>query len=150
MDSSIASFALVAALVGLILYGIISTVLKNLKFKDSLTKGVNRSTKSGVLVQSYGEEVLADFFHEHKIRFIYDKSTRFSFFQPAAIRPDFYLPDYDVYVEYWGMKGNAAYDKKTTWKKKVYARYHKRLIDIWVPDIKSKRYIKKFQEFGIQ
>lgn len=149
MDSNVTSYLLVAALAALFVYGLVSKFTKDRKFKQSLQKGLDIRTRSGVMVQSHGEEVLANYFHEHKIRFVYDQQTRFSFFQGAAIRPDFFLPDFDVYIEYWGMKGNAEYDQKTKWKKSVYRKYHKRLIDIYVSDIKSERYIKKFQEFGI-
>jgi hypothetical protein len=149
LDSDIGSYILVAALAGLLIYGLVSKLLKDRQFKQSLQKGLSIPTKSGVTVQSHGEEVLANYFHDHRITFVYDLPARFSIFQAVSIRPDFYLPDYDVYIEYWGMKGNAAYDKKTEWKRKVYRKYGKRLIDIYVSDIKSKGFVNKIKGFGI-
>lgn len=34
--------------------------------------------------------------------------------------PDFYLPDYGMIIEYFGVHGNAEYDRRTEHKMKVY------------------------------
>ncbi len=60
----------------------------------------------------------------------------FSFFQFSRIRPDFYLIDYDIYIEYWGMAGNEDYDSKTEWKKSKYKKYNKRLINLYSNQVK--------------
>lgn len=40
--------------------------------------------------------------HAHNIKYEYEKPAKDSFNRRIS-RPDFYLPEYDVYVEYWGM-----------------------------------------------
>ena len=57
--------------------------------------------KAGTLVQSDGERLIADWLTAHNIAYRYDE--RYRILSGHAIRPDFYLPELDVYIEYWGM-----------------------------------------------
>lgn len=50
-----------------------------------------------------------------------------------AIRPDFYLPELDVYIEYWGMD-TADYKIGMLKKQQLYQQEGKRLISIHPPD----------------
>jgi DNA helicase-4 len=56
-------------------------------------------------VKSIGERRIADYFERNNIRYVYEKEARTNalFFSSKISNPDFYLPDYDVYVEYWGL-----------------------------------------------
>ena len=53
------------------------------------------------VVQSKGERQIADWLSTHKIAYRYD--DKFQIIQGFATRPDFYLPQHDLYIEYWGM-----------------------------------------------
>jgi hypothetical protein len=63
------------------------------------------TTKNGIQVRSQAERRIADYFESLGLCYEYERelTTRFLFFKFKISRPDFYLPDYDVYVEYWGL-----------------------------------------------
>lgn len=47
----------------------------------------------------------------------------------ARIRPDFYLPEFDLYIEYWGMNTPEYNDNKLQ-KRVLYQRAGKKLISL--------------------
>jgi hypothetical protein len=57
--------------------------------------------KDGTWVQSGGERLITEILSAENIHYRYDE--RFRILDGYAIRPDFYLPEFDVYIEYWGM-----------------------------------------------
>ena len=46
------------------------------------------------------------------------------------IRPDFYLTEFDIIIEYWGLKGKIDYDTKMEEKKRLYKEAGKKFISI--------------------
>lgn len=72
---------------------------RNFDTKVELNKIIR--ARDGTLVQSDGERIIAEWLTEQGIAFRYDE--RFRILDGYAIRPDFYLPELDVYIEYWGM-----------------------------------------------
>lgn len=83
----------------------------------------------GTLVQSDGERLIADWLAAHNIAFRYD--NRFRIIKGYAIRPDFYLPEHDLYIEYWGMEDNLDYQIGMLEKKKLYQQSGKRLLSFY-------------------
>ena len=86
-------------------------------------------TKRGVAVRSRAEQRIAEYFEGIGLRYQYEKElqARFWIFTETICKPDFYLPDYDVYVEYWGMLNVANdYDRAKYAREMKYklARYH--------------------------
>lgn len=71
----------------------------------------------GRKVRSKSEKIISDFFFKYKIRAIYEKSV--FYYTPEGdtieLKPDFYLPDYDTYLEHNGLN-NQSYkaNKKRT------------------------------------
>ena len=65
--------------------------------------GVKAVTLRGEEVKSIGEKRIADYFERNNICYVYEKEARTKalLFSSKISNPDFYLPDYDVYVEYW-------------------------------------------------
>jgi len=59
--------------------------------------GVESITERGETVRSIAEKLIADYFHEHRVEYEYEPDVS------SVGRADFYLPEYDVYVEYWGL-----------------------------------------------
>ncbi len=102
---------------------------RNFDTKVELNKTI--VAKAGTLVQSDGERLLADWFTAHHIAYRYDE--RYRILSGHAIRPDFYLPELDVYVEYWGMD-TADYKIGMLKKQQVYQQEGKRLISIYPAD----------------
>jgi hypothetical protein len=98
-------------------------------------------TMNGETVKSKGEKLLADYFYQNNIVYQYERAawttgTRFKSKRMIS-KPDFYLPDYDVYVEYWGMvntkdKNNRAdYIKSMEWKMTKYDENKIKFVSIY-------------------
>jgi DNA-directed RNA polymerase subunit RPC12/RpoP len=102
---------------------------RNFDTKVELNKTI--IAKAGTLVQSDGERLLADWFSRNGIAYRYDE--RFRILSGHAIRPDFYLPELDVYVEYWGMD-TADYKIGMFKKQQLYQQEGKRLISLYPAD----------------
>ncbi len=84
---------------------------------------------NGTVVQSDGERIIADELTAMGLVFRYD--NRFRIIKGYAIRPDFYLPELDVYIEYWGMEDNLDYRIGMLEKQKLYQQAGKRLISLY-------------------
>jgi len=74
--------------------------------KEPSSRAVDRiepryMTKSGVRVRSKAEKIIADYFSDHRIWFIYEMPLRLG---GLCLRPDFYLPDYDIIHEHFGLE----------------------------------------------
>ncbi len=63
------------------------------------------TTFKGERVKSYGEMDIANFLYQNGIRYIYEKDYEFDTRteEYGQYRPDFYLPDYNIYIEYFGI-----------------------------------------------
>lgn len=100
-------------------------------------------------VKSYGEMVIANYLTQHGIRYEYETAypidTRTEDF--GQYHPDFYLPDYDLYIEYFGVdrKGNVpgyfsgkgklsaseAYQEGMRWKRSIHKEHGTTLIECY-------------------
>lgn len=76
------------------------------------------NTINGEKVKSYGEVDIANFLAQNKVAYIYEKpyekDTRTNEYNQYY--PDFYLPEYNIYIEYFGINQNGevpSYFKKT-------------------------------------
>lgn len=88
-------------------------------------------TTGGKLVQSDGERIIADYLTRQHIAYRYDE--RMQIIDGYAIRPDFYLPEFDLYIEYWGMD-TADYKIGMLKKQKLYQMQGKKLISLHFHD----------------
>lgn len=102
---------------------------RNFDTKVELNKTI--TAKAGTLVQSDGERLIADWLTAHRIAFRYDE--RFRILSGHAIRPDFYLPELDLYIEYWGMD-TADYKIGMLKKQQLYQQEGKRLLSLYPSD----------------
>ncbi|MFZ2655683.1 MAG: HEAT repeat domain-containing protein [Victivallales bacterium] len=89
-------------------------------------------TSDRTVVQSQGERQIADWLCAHGLDYRYD--DKFQIIQGFAVRPDFYLPRYDVYIEYWGMD-TTDYKIGMLLKQKLYQQEGKRLISLYPDDL---------------
>lgn len=105
---------------------------RNFETKVELKKNIK--TKDGTFVQSDGERMICEILHSAQIQYRYDE--RFRILDGYAIRPDFYLPEFDVYIEYWGMD-TADYKIGMLKKQKLYQQEGKKLISLY-PEDKSR------------
>lgn len=102
---------------------------RNFETKVELNKTI--VAKAGTLVQSDGERLIADWLSAHNIAYRYDE--RYRILSGHAIRPDFYLPELDIYIEYWGMD-TTDYKIGMLKKQQLYQQEGKRLISIYPAD----------------
>jgi len=117
---------------------------RNFETKVQLQKNIR--AKDGTWVQSDGERMICNVLDAEQIRYRYDE--RFRILDGYAIRPDFYLPEFDVYIEYWGMD-TADYKIGMLKKQQIYQQQGKRLISVY-PDDKSRMrdvLLRKLQKF---
>ncbi len=102
---------------------------RNFETKVELQKTIR--AKDGALVQSVGEQQICEILTGEKIEYRYDE--RFRILNGYAIRPDFYLPEFDVYIEYRGMD-TADYKIGMLKKQKLYQQQDKKLIPLYPAD----------------
>ncbi|MBN1671699.1 MAG: HEAT repeat domain-containing protein [Kiritimatiellae bacterium] len=102
---------------------------RNWDTKVELNKTIQ--ARDGTFVQSDGERRIAESLAKHGIRYRYDERIRI--IDGYAVRPDFYLPEFDVYIEYWGMD-TADYRIGMLKKQKLYQQQGKRLISLYRKD----------------
>jgi hypothetical protein len=77
----------------------------------------------GRKVRSRAEALISNFFYNNKIRSVYEKTVYYTdpeTGEDKTLHPDFYLPDYDVYIEYNEIK-KKSYLKSKEYTKKIYA-----------------------------
>jgi hypothetical protein len=91
--------------------------------------GKRGCTKRGIEVRSRAEQRIANYFDSIGLRYQYEKEleTGFWIFTRKLSCPDFFLPDYDVYVEYWGMLDVENDHDRTQYERSMkykMARYH--------------------------
>lgn len=91
--------------------------IKNCKDVEILDKYGNATIqcKDGRKVRSKSEKVISDFLFDYKIRAVYEKPV---YYYPPngetiTLHPDFYLPDYDLYIEHNGYSGKKYSETKS-------------------------------------
>jgi DNA helicase-4 len=117
-----------------------STNKKLLEFKATLKYNALDNTQ----VKSIAERDIANFFIRHGIKYEYewlvlwcDKDTDPEFADnPRQYHPDFYLSDYDIYLEHWAIAEDGTppewfnddanqYHKNRLWKREQFRKYNK-------------------------
>ena len=101
--------------------------LEDANFTSTVEGAKKLRTVDEVAVQSQGERRIGDWLAKSGIAYRYDE--RYLIAGDARIRPDFYLPEFDLYIEYWGMD-TPEYVANMEKKKFLYQRAGKRLISI--------------------
>ncbi len=99
-------------------------------------------TLAGEEVASRAEKVIADFLFEHQVRYRYEEVAEWA--ESAAgkksYEPDFYLPDYDLYIEHWAIDEDGQvpdwftmstieYDQKRRWAREQFESVDATLVE---------------------
>ena len=97
--------------------------------------GVASVTNKGEAVRSKAEMYIANMLSREGVKYVYEPTltlyeTSFLSFRTKTITPDFYLPDYDVYIEYWGLLGHPNYNRSMRFKMNLYKTNGVKLISI--------------------
>jgi len=107
---------------------------RNWETRVELNKTVQAA--DGTVVQSHGESLIAETLTSLGLDYRYD--NRFRIIKGYAIRPDFYLPELDLYIEFWGMD-TLDYRIGMLEKLKIYQHAGKRLVSLRPDDIPHMR-----------
>lgn len=76
----------------------------------------------GRRVRSRAEALISNFFYNNKIRSVYEKTIYYEENgENKTLHPDFYLPDYDLYIEYNEIK-KKNYLKSKEYTMKIYKK----------------------------
>ena len=116
--------------------------MKTLKHKVELkgeTRGTDLTTLKEETVKSHQELVIANFLTLNGIRYLYEEPYKYNTanYAKRQYKPDFYLPEYDIYIEHFGIdrNGNTApyIDKKAylegiKWKVSLHEEYETTLV----------------------
>lgn len=99
--------------------------------KDS-PYGVESVTDKGEVVQSKKEKRVADYLNSKGIKYEYEREINID---GDRMLTDFYLPDYDVYIEYWGLDklqndDGDEYRRRKAEKIALYDKHNLKLISI--------------------
>ena len=80
-----------------------------------------KKTKDGRSVRSLSEKIIIDYFFDNYIRVVYEKTVPYinEKGENATLHPDFYLPDYDLYIEFNGLT-NKSYLKMKNYANRIY------------------------------
>lgn len=78
-------------------------------------------TKDGRFVRSLSEKIILDYFFDHFTRVVYERTITYTNNkgENAELHPDFYLPDYDLYIEFNGLT-NKTYLRQKDYVNKIY------------------------------
>lgn len=115
-------------------------------------------------VKSYGELDIANFLTQNGITYVYEQEypidTRTSEF--GQYYPDFYLPNFDVYIEYFGINRQGevpayfsgkngmsvaqAYQEGIKWKRELHRKNGTRLIEVYAYEKFEEQLLPKLEE----
>lgn len=119
-------------------------------------------TLNGEVVKSRGEQLIANWMFYNGVKYEYETAYRVDTAdaQYRQYRPDFYLPDVDVYLEHWAVDERGepppefhGYKEGMIWKRQVHATNGTRLLETTMADLwsgKAFRYLtEELTKLGI-
>jgi hypothetical protein len=97
--------------------------------------GTPTRTLKGERVKSISEARVADYLFRHDIAYLYEPRLWTGHLELKVIHPDFYLPDHDTFIEFWGLSGIQSYDRAKKYKREIYRRRRKQLVELRPGDL---------------
>ena len=107
--------------------------------------GIQSVTLTGQHVRSRREKIIADYLTCHGVAYYYEYAANSNdwIFSHKISRPDFYLPQYNCYVEYWGLvdapdpRTRDNYVRGMKWKMAQYHRNSIRFVSLYPDNMRS-------------
>jgi len=126
-------------------------------FESPKEYGTPSVTLMGQPVRSKGEKTIADYLTRHNIPYYYEATATTNdwfIFKSKISRPDFFLPQYNLFVEYWGLVDSSDsgtrdnYVRTMRWKMAQYHENNIRFVSIYPSNLSDlDHYFKrKFRE----
>lgn len=121
-------------------------------------------TLKGEKVKSYGELEIANYLFSNNIEYEYEKEYKIdtSTFEYSQYVPDFYLPEYDIYIEYFGIDRNnkvapyfkskngksasEIYNDSIKWKRETHLQNKTNLIETFYYEKKENKLLKNLEK----
>ena len=136
----------------------ITVNIKNLNEFNIVDEYSNRDvkTQNGMYVRSQQEKIIYDELYSRNVRCVYENTVYYKDEkgETKTLHPDFYLPDYNLYIEHWGYENtnDPRYLKEKEFKEKIYKSQGKKIAGTTSADIKdiSAAIGKIFFENGIE
>lgn len=127
----------------------------------------NRETLQKEYVKSYEELVIANFLFYNGINYDYERVYEVDVSTPEKRQytPDFYLTDYGIYLEHYGIniKGKTpqyneaeeqTYLQSIEWKRQTHKRYHTKCIETYSYEFKNGQIFdnlkKRLLDYGVE
>ena len=107
---------------------------------NAYTRSVELRTLSGVRVRSFEELEIANYLTKNGIKFCYERPypVRTETKEFRQYHPDFYLSDFDIYIEHYALDehGNSppgwkGYKKRVEWHRQTHRKYGTKLIETY-------------------
>ncbi|MDR2090590.1 MAG: hypothetical protein LBP62_02935 [Clostridiales bacterium] len=90
----------------------------------------------GHYVRSYSEVIIDNWLYHNGYVHAYEKSVFLPKNPDENVLSDFYLPNNDIYIEFWGVKNNDYYANRKEYKISLYENNGFNLINLEEDDIK--------------
>lgn len=104
------------------------------------------TTKDGHRVRSRAEVIIDNLLFELGITHDYEKSMTI---MGTTLRPDWFLPDSNAIIEFWGMEDHQEYVQKQVTKLKLYAEHNLPCLSLNDDDLEdSRRLEEKLSNFA--
>jgi len=88
--------------------------------------------------KSGGERKIGNYLKERSISFTYERPVALLCDGKTKIwHPDFYLDDYHIFIEYYGMNGNPEKARLNDYKRKVYQKNKLDVLELYPPDFQK-------------
>ena len=123
---------------------------------DAYIRSVELRTLSGARVKSFEELEIANYLTKHGVKFCYERPYEKPTQTPEyrQYQPDFFLPDYDIYIEHNALderghppRGWKGYKERVEWHRRTHEKYGTKLIetyswqhrkDILLPELRAR------------
>jgi hypothetical protein len=105
-------------------------------------------TKDGHFVRSRAEVIIDDTLYHYGLVHAYERKVPIE----EELYTDFYLPNGQVYIEFWGMENDPKYLERKRIKLEIYKKYDLKLIELDDNDISNldDHLPKKLLKYGIK
>jgi predicted nuclease of restriction endonuclease-like RecB superfamily len=138
-------FLVIAGIIFLLILILIYFGIKKYKNKSKFNKKTEKISTfrclDGHLVKSKGELIIDNYLFFLGIQHIYEKVISL---RGNKVKCDWYLPKYDIYIEYWGYYGKR-YNKRKKEKLRLYQKENIKIISTNINKM-LKKYIKNYKE----
>jgi len=106
-------------------------------------------TDAGIKVRSNYEKKCAEYLNQNNIEFLYEPLMLLS---GKQFRPDFYLPEYDLFVEICGYNHMPFYRDRIALKQQIYDKYKMSAVFIHYNSkgLLEKLLREKLETFGVK